>query len=125
MGIDLRLLPVEHFGTMNGALWGFSHTVLNLPRNSEAWTAFRVLQQDLVPPNADISSFVGGRVSDGSALGEMMYGRLRDRDSYGEPYRWVTAGALSPILTRWFPGNPVAAYVNAMKDDQRVILDWH
>lgn len=104
MGVDLRLLPLDHLSeNTNGSLWGFSHTVLSLPRNREAWSAFKSIATPL-PGDHDISSYVGKRVPDGSSQGELMYGRIRENDAYGSAYTWATAGDLYPVLAKWFPG---------------------
>ena len=125
MGVDLRLLPLDHLSeTPSGRYWGFSHTVLTVPRNSDAWSSFAEVEEPM-PESHDISSYVGKRVPDGASQGELMYGRIRDKNSYGEAFVWATAGALFPVLARWFPGHPVTEYIAHLPESNRVILDWH
>lgn len=126
MGVDLRLLPLDHLSYQSaGSIWGFSHTVLSLPRDSDAWPAFEAMRTEQVPAGANISSFCGKRVPDGASQGELMYGIIRDKDAYGSPYTWTTAGELKPVLAKWFATCPSTAYINALSDDTKVILDWH
>ena len=126
MGTDLRLLPVDALHQNSGAVpWGFSHTVLNLPRRSEAWKAILGLPAERIPLPHNVSSYVGAHVPDGRAKGETMYGTLEAKDAYGDPYAWIRAGTLKPVLREFFRGEPTTAYVEAMRDDALIILDWH
>lgn len=120
MGVDLRLLPLDH---LDGS-WGFSHTILSLPRKRQAWPAFEPIVEPL-PVNHNISSFVGATVPDGQSEGEHMYGRIRERDAYDCKYTWSTAGQLKPVLRQWFAEHAATAYIEALNDDTRVVLDWH
>ncbi len=121
MGLDLRLLPVDFLsGTM-----GFSHTVLIVHRDgSGAINAIAGLVAAVIPTTFDISSFVGGRVPDGAAEGEPMYGSLADT-AYGERYTWIDAARLAPILQKHQPDAPTTAYIAALPPATLVILDWH
>lgn len=125
MGVDLRLLPVDCLHQNPGCpLWGFSHNVLSLPRRREAWNAIAKLATETIPEMANISSYTGAQVPDGTSEGETMYGRLT-KDAYGAPYEWIRAGILKPTLREFFAGEPATAYVEAMRDDALIILDWH
>jgi hypothetical protein len=46
-------------------------------------------------------------------------------DVYGDPYCWLTAKELRPVLAEHWPKHPVRAYVLTMPDDQLIVLDWH
>ena len=124
MGVDLRLLPIDCLHNDNGMIWGFSHTVLSLPRRSEAWPAFEPIVESL-PASHSISSFCCARIPDGRSEGETMYGVIPDRDSYDCKYTWSTAGQLKPVLRQWFAEHAATAYIEALNDDTRVVLDWH
>ena len=125
MGVDLRLLPVRHLHeNPDGSSWGFSHTVLDVPRCHDMWSAVEALGPAPIPETANLTSFTTGRVPDGKSAGETMYG-WRTKDSYGAPYTWIKASALRTVFNEWLRDHPVTAYLNAMKDDEMVILDWH
>lgn len=126
MGVDLRLLPVEHLNQNDdGTFWGFAHTVLDVLRFRDAWLAIDRLWAECVPESANVSSWCVARVPDGYAAGERMYGRLPAKDAYGSPYTWIRAADLRPVFEKFFPGLPVTAYLNALNDDVKIILDWH
>lgn len=126
MGVDLRLLPIDCLhSNPNGELWGFSHTVLTLPRRHDAWPEFDALHPDEIPETADISSFVTARIPDGTAAGETMYGKIGPTDAFGNRYTWLEALSIKPLLAEWFSGHPVTAYISALPDDTRIVLDWH
>lgn len=125
MGVDLRLLPVHHLHeNTDGSLWGFSHTVLDVPRRREMWAVIEELDAQPIPATANLSSFCTGKVPDGKSAGETMYG-WRPTDAYGAAYTWIKANALRPVFNEWLRDHPVTAYLNAMKNDEMVILDWH
>lgn len=125
MGVDLRLLPLGCLhSTLGTSSWGYSHTVLDVPRRRELWESIDKLGPVAIPVGSDISSFVGRRVPDGAAEGETMYGRL-DKDSYGTAYTWIKAGDLVVAFFEHLPGHPVTQYLAALPVDSLVILDWH
>ena len=129
MGVDLSLYPIDSLHEIGsyerglGKKWGFSHTVLTLPRNYGCWEALKRLPQIPIA-EWDIAGLVGGRVPDGKAEGERMYGRF-DTDPYGEPYHAVQARGLAPELRRFFPDHPSTAYIGALPPDHLVVLGWH
>ncbi len=139
MGLDLRLLPCEHWRYESGKLWGFSHTILELGGIcEEAWTAFEMQVKphlEKLPKDHDVSSFVGGRVPEGYHKGEPMYDTLRDKDAYGSPYEAVDARHLLPWLAEHFQYDghlgrgpyqaSIVAYVRALPPTTKIILDWH
>lgn len=139
MGIDLRLLPCEHWHEENGKVFGFSHTILELGRiYEEAWGAFETMVKPhlaKLPDGHDISSFVGGRVPVGFHKGEPMYDTIRAKDAYGSPYEAVTAAYLLPWIVEHFQYDgrrghgpyqtAIVAYMRALPPDTKIILDWH
>jgi hypothetical protein len=143
MGIDLRLLPCEHWTESNGRVWGFSHTILELGRMGEGdYEAFEKMVKPHVtkmPVGHDVSSYVGRVIPDGQAKGERYYGKLRDKDAYGTVYEVVTAQHLLPWVEAYFsydgndgsgmPYGPyqtaIAAYIRALPPDTKIVLDWH
>jgi len=139
MGLDLRLLPCESWHQVDGRLWGYSHTILDLGRLAEeAWEAFQTrVKPHLValPADHSITSFVGARVPDGPYKDEHRYGQIRDKDAYGEPYEVVTAEHLLPWLEIHFRYDghhgygpyqtAIVAYVRALPSDTKIVLDWH
>src|SRR5271154_3117666 len=138
MGLDLRLLPCEHWRENDGRLWGFSHSILELGGIcEEAWLAFQELVKPhlvKLPADHNVSSFVGERVPEGYHRGETMYGTLRAKDAYGSPYEVVTAQQILPWLAEHFRydgrgGGPYQGAVvgdkRALPPDTKIILDWH
>jgi hypothetical protein len=139
MGIDLRLLPCEHWREENERVWGFTHTILELGGvGQDDYDAFEKMVKphlSKMPANHDVSSFVGARVSEGYHQGEPMYGTIRAKDSYGTPYEVVTAQHLLPWLEEHFRYDghcgygpyqaSIAAYIRALPPDTKIILDWH
>ncbi len=141
MGIDLRLLPCEHWrepSEPGQKLWGFSHSILDLGRVcQEAHDAFdKMVKPHLVelPGDHDISSYTGALVAEGYHKDETIYGTLRPKDAYGAPWTFVTAQRLLPWLEEHFRydgdrGGPyqtaIVAYVRALPPDTKIVLDWH
>jgi len=137
MGIDLRLLPCEHWH--DGKLWGYSHTILDLGRiDVDAWNSFQELVKPhlaKLPTGHDISSFVGASVTEGYHKGESTYGTIRAKDAYGEPYEVIAAKHLLPWIEAHFQYDghlgkgpyqaSIAAYVRALPPDTKIVLDWH
>lgn len=123
MGLDLRLLPLDSFNGRSG----FSHTVLNVHRHPELYDDLSAAAT-CIPEGLRLSAYVGSRVPDGHAAGELMYGNLRPTDAYGDRYTWVAASMLAAILAKWAPDAPTTAYVKALPSatsDPYVVLDWH
>ena len=139
MGLDLRLLPCEHWSALDRRVWGFSHTILELGRvGHDAYAAFEATVTPhlaTMPAGHDVSSFVGARVVDGRHEGEHVYGTIRDKDAYGSPYQFVSARHLLPWLAEHFKYGghedygpyhaAIAAYVRALPPDTKIVLDWH
>ena len=142
MGIDLRLLPCEHWRYENGEsgkLWGYSHTILDLGSIwEEAWDAFQTMVKPHLtelPADHDVSSHVGAIVPEGNYYaGEHIYGTIRDKDAYGEPYYAVDAQHLLPWLAEHFQYDgglgrgpyqtAIVSYVRALPPDTKIVLDW-
>lgn len=140
MGIDLRLLPCEHWHEQqDGTLWGNSHTILDLGSVSqEMHLAFEALVKPhlvTMPEGHHITSYVGARVPEGFYKGESIYGTIRDKDAYGSPYEVVTAEHLLPWLAEHFQYDghlghgpyqaSIVAYVRALPSGTKIIFDWH
>jgi hypothetical protein len=120
MGLALRLLPVDRFH--DG--FGLSRSVLELGGLSwDLGSTIRDLARRL-PDGHDISAYGGKEIPDGQCKGERCHGKLVD-DVYGDPYCWLTAKELRPVLAEHWPKHPVRAYVLTMPDDQLIVLDWH
>jgi hypothetical protein len=120
MGLALRLLPID---CLHGS-FGFSHNVLEL--GGLSWDLGAKIRDAArrLPDVHDVTSYLGGRIADGSSKGERCYGKLVD-DAYGEPYRWLTARELLTFLEDHWPKHPVTAYVRALPSDGLIVLDWH
>jgi hypothetical protein len=46
MGIDLRLIPLSHLDSNN---WGYSHTLIDLPRDDLAWEKIIAMKPEMLP----------------------------------------------------------------------------
>lgn len=141
MGLDLKLLPMDYWNpSMPGGKpsgFGYSHTLLSLPRNSEAWKDINKLARQDVPLDADISSYVGRNVPNGDAEGETMYGShdLAEGDCYGAPLQWVPAFDLYMVLKKHYidgdlyrgnanQGAAAAMYLSMLPSSTWVLLYW-
>lgn len=120
MGLALYLLPVKD---LHGS-FGNTHTVLDL--GGVDWDLGSLIRDSArrLPDGHDIQGHLGGRIKDGSQKDGRCYGRLVD-DAYGEPYCWLTAKELMPVLQKHWPEHPATAYVRAMPSDNLIVLDWH
>lgn len=123
MGLDLRLLPIDFLSDN----WGYSHTVLDLPR-SAAYAVRDGLNNNSARPmgKMKIASFAA-RPKNYPDLG---YADLQEKDAYGDPYTYVAAADLLPILEKAIPGHPATVFVKAMigrkmQPTDLIILDWH
>lgn len=139
MGIDLRLLPCEHWSESDGRVWGHSHTILDLGRVGHgAYDSFQELVKPHVtkmPANHDVTSFVGCRVASGRHEGDHVYGTIRATDGYGDPYEFVIAQQLLPWLEKHFRYDgklghgpyqaSIVAYLRALPPHTKIVLDWH
>lgn len=127
MGVDLRLHPIDFLTTTKGngvnRTWGYSHTILDLPRRQDVWPEIRQLESTSLA-NCDIAGFLGKIIPDGAAKGEHYYGRFTE-DPYGKTYTMVFAEDLGPVLRKHFPDHPTTAYVSAMPPDDQIVLGWH
>jgi hypothetical protein len=139
MGLDLRLLPCEHWQEDNGRLWGYSHTILELGGvDRDEYLSFeKMVKPHLakLPTGHNISSFVGALVSEGHSKGEHLYGTIRDKNAYGTAYEVITAQHLLPWLEDHFRYDghrgygpyqvAVVAFIRALPPDTKIVLDWH
>ena len=121
MGVDLRLLPVE----ADWRTWGFAHTVLSLERNSPLFEAIE-LQHPSPRPSFNLSAFCGGRVPDGSARGEQMYGVVKETP-YGETLTYMARSELIAVLERAALGPATQAALAWLRESNVtwVGLYWH
>jgi len=123
MGLDLTLLPVDYLSRTQGPrgerIEGYSHTVLNPPRDSRIHDAIlgpkAVVPTQIIPEGADITTHTAGRGK---------YGRIK-KDAYGDAYTWALAGDLAKVLRRYARSSPTTAYIAALPPTTLVILDWH
>lgn len=126
MSLGLNLFPIEqlHYGAGTSSCWGFSHSVLSL--GSLPWDVGEQINATAkpLPDHHSITGYLGSRLAEGLSKGDRHYGRF-DKNCFGEPYTWIAARDLRPILTKHWPTHPATAYVAAMKDDDFVVLDWH
>ena len=119
MGIDLKLLPIEH---QHGD-FGYAHTVLTLERHSDLWEVIWELRMQPVP--RDFSSFFGPTCE----RGESHYGRMTE-DAYGEDLRSVAVKELLKIsdhegVRDYAEKNAAAwAYLAELDPEDRVVLYW-
>lgn len=122
MSLALDLYPIDYLGSN----WGFSHTVLTLPGGGGVRGVLKEsgLKPRLLPDDHKITGRVVGRVPDGYAEGESMHGRF-DTDPYGDPYTWLTASELLPVLQQCHPKHPTTAYIAALEPNTLVVLGWH
>lgn len=126
MGTDLNLLPFHappHDSTSwwDGGESRYTTTVLALPRNYELFEAISELEQ--VPVGTRIAAYAA-RVPDGRARNETMFGVI-DTDRRGDPLVYVWSTALARVMERLLPGEPVTAFISAMRPGGRVVLWWH
>lgn len=127
MGVDLRLLPMDCWIAKDG--WGYSHSIIDLPRDYICWDDIRELNQHPIG-SAKIASFIGRRIPDGKMAGEHCYGDLTE-DAYGDPYKFVLAAQLGPVLEAAAKRHDsprmraAAAFVLASEPGRMFILDWH
>lgn len=130
MGADLRLLIADRsceLRTRAGhrEIWLLAQTILQVPQDYELFAAIRaralpIRISDHVP-RVRVSSWVAT-----TGDGEQGWGDLDlASDCRGDPYTWVAAGDLAPVLARHLRLHPVTAYVGAMRPSDKVILDWH
>jgi hypothetical protein len=138
MGVDLKLLPMEYVSSNNvssnnGKWWGYSNSALELRRGRNLWKWLRDnLQVSHIPEGADFSSFVTGKVPDGSAEGETMYGTV-GKTPYGDRATWVRAHDLAKVMSDYSvsatglraDNSPAIAYLNLLPEETMVILWWH
>lgn len=131
MGVDLRLYPLDFLQEKitNGRItvFGYSHTVINVPRNYQAWDMINKAPSRPLPrgEGMGISGLVAGHVPDGESEGEPCYGNFEESDSYGDPYRLIKAKDLATILEYFFPKHPTTRYVQALDPENEIVLGWH
>lgn len=110
MGVDVRLLPL-----IGRDFWA-AHEILDLERCSHLWPQIRALPSEPIPQPFSFYQNEG-------------YGP-RSEDGYGNPLRYVTAGALvtladRPSVTDNWKNRAVWAYLAEMPPDWPIIIYWH
>lgn len=123
MGLDLRLLPVEHDDQEHE--WGFSHSILEVGGvDDHIHDACKRLPR--VPLPMDFSTFVA-RGKDGNPT----YGNTQ-RTPYGDKLEAVRAADLANTLApfaaalpTWFRLRGAVAYLRALPADTKIALYWH
>lgn len=130
MGTDLRLLIADRpreFRTRAGRrdLWLLAQTILQVPQDYELFADIRARAlPTLISDHAScvrVSSWVATTGDDEQGWGDLDLAS----DCRGDPYTWIDAGDLAPVLDRHLRLYPVTAYVRAMRPSDKVILDWH
>jgi hypothetical protein len=111
MGLDLKLLPFDaDFDGLH-----FSHTVLNVRRDSDLWVCVKQTEQFPVPN--DFTSFC---CNDQAEYEEWHYG-VTTKTSNDKQLTYTAAKNMKGIA---FKPGAVAAYINALDDDVKVALYW-
>lgn len=115
MGLDLRLLPLDH----DDSAWGFSHTILNVQGARDIYTLLMGVTRTAPPKMFSTYAAI-------LANGERGYGR-HTVTAYGDPLMCVTVGHLLSNCRLTLAGlSPaVYAYLQALDGNTRVALDWH
>lgn len=111
MGFGLRLLPFDaDFDDLH-----FSHTVLDVHRDSNLWRAVNAVEQFPVPDD-----FMSFSCENQKEYEETHYGNTIETP-YGERLTYAIAKNLKGIA---FKPDAVAAYINALDYDVKVALYW-
>lgn len=121
MGVDCKLLPIEH----DAGSWGYSHSMIQLGRVYAFYEKLRKLP-DAGPVPERFSCFLS-RVPDGKKEGEYGYGDCQ-KDPYGEKLRCVYAGDLGGIKLPKTADPSIkaaVAYCRALEPKMRIALFWH
>jgi hypothetical protein len=121
MGRDLYLLPLDYLSRDRN--WGYSHTVLNCPRNYELYDAIEK-RDPIVIQDIDVSCYMHV-IEGGDSEGEYGYGALPKTDPYGDPMTWLPASQLVPAFRKHLPKHPITAYLGALEPEVLVVLYWH
>lgn len=133
MGIELYLLPVDHYTNTNGKFSGHSHQIISIGKYYELFDDItRLLKPTPLPEGHDVSSHIGATIKNGEHEGESTYGTLTT-DPYGAPHTYVVAGELAVLLQKHIPDHPATAFITTWAKWQVrggvtvpiVILGWH
>ena len=119
MGLDLKLLPIEHIQIEQIMLSIVTHTVLNTERSSELYRAIEELKT-IVPLDCEISCYVATLSN-----GESGYGDCKE-DPYGDKLTYVPAKDLLEINSELIQGinKAVWAYLSALPENTNIVLYW-
>lgn len=118
MGVDCKLLPVEH----DTNKWGFSHSVIRLDRESVFFNLLCGLP-DAGPVPQDFATYIGGEIPDGTFEGETCYGNTQE-DPNGDPIRCVRAGDIARLKPDCATNKAAVAYFSALDPTMRVAVWW-
>lgn len=118
MGLDLRLLPVDH----DGGNWGFSHTILNCANAGAIHDIVRSLPE--TDPPDDFTTYLAHMPN-----GDHGYGKTTETP-YGEPLRCLRVHQLltlrdDPIITASEQNRATWAYLAELPSTMKVALFWH
>lgn len=118
MGLDLRLLPVEH----DGGRWGFSHSILSCQNGG--WIHDLVKDMRTIDPPNDFMSFTGDLKN-----GERGYGQTKETP-YGEPVECLRVSQLltikdSDVIQKNLQNRAVWAYLAELPPQMKIAMYWH
>lgn len=122
MGVDLKLLPVDH----ENEDFAFSHTVLSMARDSKLfkWIENRI---EVEPAPKRFQTYV----SCNDEFSEPHYGTTNE-DRYGQSVRTTSAKELRKAIMLFENQNNLAtknkavlSYLRELDEDQKVALFWH
>jgi hypothetical protein len=123
MGVDLRLLPVDH----ESDRLSFSHTVLDLAVRRDWFERLDAMTDSRLGSDApdDFSCYVAHHEPPCEETG---YGS-KVNDAYGRRLRCLRAKDIVASAADFPPDHAknkaVLAYLAALPPDTKVVLDWH
>ena len=119
MGIDLILLPVDHYDQN----WGYAHSLLSVNRSSNLFDKIRKLPSFDVPK--DFSSYTS---RDGK-FEEPHYGNTIE-DCYGDKVKFVEVKSLLKFkhhrdVRDSGKNSAIWAYLKELPENTKIALYWH
>lgn len=117
MGLDLKLIPVDH----DSFEWGFGHSLIEVGWAGDLYDTLTRLK--LTDPPKDFTTFIAR-----GADGESTYGQTQETP-YGDPLKCALAQAVARAMRKevdesW-QRTAARAYLEACPPDMRVALYWH
>ncbi|HEC63818.1 MAG TPA: hypothetical protein ENI23_00825 [bacterium] len=118
MGIDLILLPIDHYDQN----WGFSHTLLSVDRSSDLFDIIRKL------PSFDVPGKFSSFTSKDDKYEEPHYGNTIE-DCYGEKIKFVEIKKLlnlkdHPHIKDGYHNSAIWAYLEKLPENMKIALFW-